>query len=107
MKQGIANRINAARGDMNLTELAARCGVDRGGLSRILKGRTHPSVPTLLQIARVLNVPVERLLYPRARGIGGKTFKHIDRRLPEHMLPLPVRKARRRNRRELDGQPTP
>ena len=105
MKQGISDRINAARGDMNLTELAARCGVDRGGMSRILKGKTHPSVPTLLQIARVLDVPVERLLYPRARGIGGKTFKHIDRQLPKHMLPLPVAKGRKRNKKEQD-QPT-
>ena len=102
MKQGIADRINAARGDMTLSELSARCGVDRGGMSRILRGQTHPSVPTLLQIARVLDVPVERLLYPRATGASGKVFKHIDRQLPKHLLPLPVAKGRKRNKKELE-----
>ena len=106
MKQGITRESVAERirghmeaSNMTLTELALRCGVDRGGLSKVVRGLRYPSVPTLIHIARSLNVTVERLIYPRARGVSGKVFKHIDRELPKDTLPLPVGKRRQRNKR--------
>lgn len=48
---------------INQTELAGRMGVDQSTVSRMMRGRTSPSVDTLDKLALVMNKEVAELLY--------------------------------------------
>ena len=56
----IAMQIVALREDRGLTqaELAERCGIDQGDLSRIERGATSPTARTLGRIAEALDADV-------------------------------------------------
>jgi ribosome-binding protein aMBF1 (putative translation factor) len=56
----IAMQIVALREDHGLTqaELAERCGIDQGDLSRIERGATSPTARTLGRIAEALDADV-------------------------------------------------
>lgn len=51
------------REKINQTELAGRMGVDQSTVSRMMRGRTSPSVDTLDKLASVMNKEVAELLY--------------------------------------------
>lgn len=54
---------------MSLGEIARRAGVSKSYISYIARNRIHPSLYMLLQIAEVLDVPLESL-YTAKRSIS-------------------------------------
>ena len=49
---------------MNQTELASRCGINQGGLSRIETGVNLPKSPVILALSKALGVPTDALFAP-------------------------------------------
>ena len=63
-KYNIRNRVKHFRlsaGDITQQELAKKAGATRQTIHSIEKGRYNPSIGLSLKIARILNVPVEKL----------------------------------------------
>ncbi len=84
----IGDRIRDLRWDRRLkqVELARRAGIAQNTLSRIEIGETTPSVPTVVKIADVLEVPTSELL--KELAVAGKAeaplpgpAKELDQRL--------------------------
>jgi transcriptional regulator with XRE-family HTH domain len=42
------------------TEVAYRCGIERGNLTRIEKGKANVTVETLLKISEAMDVPISK-----------------------------------------------
>ena len=61
--QGLAREVRAARKakGWTLSELSANVNLDKGYLSKIERGLKAPSVSTVLNLARALDVPVAQL----------------------------------------------
>ena len=59
----IRNRIKeySAKFDMKQEELAARVGVRRETISNLEKGKYNPSLVLAWNIAKVFNVPIEKI----------------------------------------------
>lgn len=49
-------------GDTSQREIARRCGVDEGALSRLLEGTRSPSLETIVALAAAYGGPIEDLL---------------------------------------------
>ena len=60
----IRNRIKEYRAkfDMKQEELAARVGVRRETISNLEKGKYNPSLVLAWNIAKVFNVPIEKIV---------------------------------------------
>lgn len=67
--KAIAANVKNARIDVELTQegLSAKSGIDYRHLQRIESGKHGPSLMTLYRLARVLNVPLEKLVRDRGQ----------------------------------------
>lgn len=74
---GLAREVKAARKarGWTLAELSAAVNLDKGYLSKVERGLKAPSVSTVLNLARALNVPVAQLF---GEAINSSTI-HISR----------------------------
>ena len=66
--------IERARRGLSQRELAARCGLGEGTISRIEAGATSVQARTVYRIAMALGVPVEVLKEPASTSLGGPTL---------------------------------
>ncbi len=55
---------------LSQTEVANRCEIERGNLTRIEKGKSNVTTETLLKISEALDIPVTKLF-----SFHTKTFK--------------------------------
>lgn len=46
---------------LSQTEVANRCEIERGNLTRIEKGKSNVTAETLLKISEAINVPISQL----------------------------------------------
>ena len=62
--QNLVTRLRAERIDqeLSMTEVAARCGIDRTMVMRVEERERTPSIDTLLRIADALGVDLWKLL---------------------------------------------
>ena len=78
------------RRSMGLTRLAERAGLSPALLSKIENGKLVPTVPTLLRIAMVFDVPLEHFFRNEHRSrIISITRRDQWERSPEHELQTP------------------
>jgi transcriptional regulator with XRE-family HTH domain len=54
--------IAANAGDTSTTHIAARTGLDRGHVSRLLKGNSEPNLDTVCRIAEAYRTDLESLV---------------------------------------------
>lgn len=82
MDQGdILDRIKKVMREKGIkqTFVAKSLGLTDGGLSKIMKGGTHLTVETLLQIAKVLDVDPTSLIPSSESGRPGQSFEDYVR----------------------------
>lgn len=54
------------------TEVANRCDIERGNLTRIEKGKSNVTAATLLKISEALNVPVSKFFSFQRKDLHNK-----------------------------------
>lgn len=76
----IGNRIREKRTISNLTQaaLAEKAGIEPSNLSHIERGATKVSLPTLMNIANVLEVTLDELVYGSLIKNSHVSVKMID-----------------------------
>lgn len=57
-KLGSAIAKQRIKANLSQTEVANRCEIERGNLTRIEKGKSNVTAGTLLKISQAMNVPV-------------------------------------------------
>ena len=57
---GLAIAKHRLKQKLSQTEVAYRCDMERGNLTRIEKGKTNVTAETLLKISEAINVPVSK-----------------------------------------------
>ena len=73
----VGERIKALRDDkrISLRLLARRSGISANALSLIERGKTSPTVTTLLAVARAFNVPIHEFFLDGDKGKGFVVYK--------------------------------
>jgi len=90
--QGVANWLEALRGDTSITSLASRVGASRFAVSRWLSGATRPRLPDFLRLVEALTgritdfvgalVPLDKLPDLYAQRAAEETARTLSRREP-------------------------
>lgn len=71
---GLAIAKHRLRQKLSQTEIAYRCDIERGNLTRIEKGKANVTAETLLKISEALGVPVSKFFAFQTKSVT----KHKD-----------------------------